>query len=313
MTDRLERKLTTILAADAEGYSEAMSINEEGTLSELRSARRVFEQLITRHSGRIANTAGDGLIAEFPSVVEAVRCAIEVQQELAPSDTQAGQSLRFRIGIHLGDVIIDGSDLLGEGVNLAARLQSMAPPGGVLVSQQVYDQVHSKLSVRFHFVGEKRPKNFVADVRIYEITTGQEVAQPQKPRRAVYRADPKPDPVQSQSRHEPDETEGFDADALPGYLKLLGLGAVFAFVIDILTGSGFWFQWPVLVAAMVFGMVAGPQLLADRFQPSTVRSGVLVIFLTMVNLFTWNGSLWVIYPAGAIIFLELARRIMRSQ
>ena len=103
----------------------------------------MFQTFISRHHGRIANTAGDGLIAEFPSVVEAVQCAIEVQRELA-SDEQSG--LRFRIGVHLGDVLVDGDDLLGEGVNLAARLQSMAEPGGILISQQVYDHVQKKLS-----------------------------------------------------------------------------------------------------------------------------------------------------------------------
>src|SRR5690606_39114816 len=133
----------------------------------------VFSRFIERHHGRIANTAGDGLIAEFPSVVEAVQCAIEVQRELA-ADAQSG--LRFRIGVHLGDVLIDGDDLLGEGVNLAARLQSMAEPGGILISQQVYDQVQKKLSVGFEYLGERRPKNFSETVGVYSVAPGGEGA-----------------------------------------------------------------------------------------------------------------------------------------
>ncbi len=140
MSSKVQRKLTTILAADAEGYSRAMDADEVSTLGALRAARGVFSKFIERHYGRIVNTAGDGLIAEFPSVVEAVQCAIEVQQELVSHSRDRKDALRFRIGIHLGDVMIDGNDLLGEGVNLAARLETMAEPGGVLISQQVYDR-----------------------------------------------------------------------------------------------------------------------------------------------------------------------------
>ncbi len=163
---QVQRKLTTILAADADGYSRVMEADEVSALGALRAARGVFSQFIERHHGRIANTAGDGLIAEFPSVVEAVQCAIEVQRELS-GDAQS--ALRFRIGVHLGDVMVDGDDLLGEGVNLAARLQSMAEPGGILISQQVYDQVQKKLSVGFEYLGEKRPKNFAESIAVYSV------------------------------------------------------------------------------------------------------------------------------------------------
>ncbi|MCA8933079.1 MAG: adenylate/guanylate cyclase domain-containing protein, partial [Rhodospirillaceae bacterium] len=169
MSSTVKRKLTTILAADAFGYSHAMDVDEMGTLEALRAARTVFSQSIARHEGRIANTAGDGLIAEFPSVVEAVTCAIEVQRELLTGAGPSGKGLRFRIGIHLGDVIVEGEDLLGEGVNLAARLQSMAEPGGILVSQQVYDQVHNKLGVAFTYLGERRPKNYEEFIPVYSI------------------------------------------------------------------------------------------------------------------------------------------------
>jgi adenylate cyclase len=184
---QVQRKLTTILAADADGYSRVMEADEVGALGALRAARSVFSQFIERHHGRIANTAGDGLIAEFPSVVEAVQCAIEVQHELS-GDAQSG--LRFRIGVHLGDVMVDGDDLLGEGVNLAARLQSMAEPGGILISQQVYDQVQKKLSVGFEYLGEKHPKNFAESIAVYSVGASDSRAGKARPGRGAGRAVP---------------------------------------------------------------------------------------------------------------------------
>jgi len=235
---QVQRKLTTILAADAAGYSAVMETDEVRTLSDLRSARAVFAQFIARHHGRIANTAGDGLIAEFPSVVEAVQCAIEVQREL---DSNADSHLRFRIGVHLGDVMVDGDDLLGEGVNLAARLQSMAPPGGILISQQVYDQVQKKLSVGFHYLGEKTPKNFTEGVNVYSVGEGGEVAAADKKgkqRKAAPKGSSRARWIASAQRY----------------------GAILAvlLVLDIMTGDGFWVQWPALGVALLLALRSGP-------------------------------------------------------
>ena len=171
MAHGIERKLTTILAADVEGYSRLMEADEAGALVALRESRAVFARLIERHRGRIANTAGDGLIADFPSVVEAVRCAAEVQTELAARNRReaADRAMNFRIGVHLGDVMVDGGDLFGEGVNLAARLQAMAEPGGVLISQAVYDQVRSKLAIGYEALGQRRPKNLADPVTVYRL------------------------------------------------------------------------------------------------------------------------------------------------
>jgi adenylate cyclase len=239
---QVQRKLTTILAADAAGYSRVMESDEVRTLTDLRAARGVFSQFIARHHGRIANTAGDGLIAEFPSVVEAVQCAIEVRREL---DADTESHLRFRIGIHLGDVMVDGEDLLGEGVNLAARLQSMAEPGGILISQQVYDQVQKKLSVGFAYLGEKRPKNFEESVAVYSVGTseGQAApgakAAPSKPRRA--------------GRSVSERRARFVSSA-QRYAMILAVLAV----LDLMTGDGFWVQWPALGIALWLALRSGP-------------------------------------------------------
>jgi adenylate cyclase len=227
MSPPVQRKLTTILAADADGYSRVMEADEVRTLESLRAARGVFSRFIERHHGRIANTAGDGLIAEFPSVVEAVQCAIEVQRELA-EDAKSG--LRFRIGVHLGDVLVDGDDLLGEGVNLAARLQSMADPGGILISQQVYDQVQKKLSVGFEYLGERRPKNFEESVAVYSVAPAADGA----PGAARAAAAPK--------RAAP--SHGWAP--VIGHAQRLGVILAVLLVIDLMTGPPFWVQWPAL-------------------------------------------------------------------
>ena len=162
----IERKLTTILAADAANYSGRMNHDEEGTVRALRAARAVIDASIFERGGRIANTSGDGLIAEFPSVVDAVTCAVHIQSALNASDAH----LPFRLGVHLGDVIVEGQDLLGDGVNLAARLQEMAEVGGILISQQVYDQVRRKVAdVELRPLGPATPKHLQDEVGIYAV------------------------------------------------------------------------------------------------------------------------------------------------
>ncbi|HYD74294.1 MAG TPA: adenylate/guanylate cyclase domain-containing protein [Candidatus Binatia bacterium] len=239
---QVQRKLTTILAADAAGYSSVMETDEVRTLSDLRAARAVFSQFIARHHGRIANTAGDGLIAEFPSVVEAVQCAIEVQREL---DANTEGHLRFRIGVHLGDVMVDGDDLLGEGVNLAARLQSMAEPGGILISQQVYDQVQKKLSVGFEYLGEKQPKNFQDSVAVYSVGTNQGAAA--SARNAA------PAKGRRQSRSVSEKRARFVSSAQRFGVILAVLAAL-----DLATGEGWWVQWPALGMALWLAFRSGP-------------------------------------------------------
>src|SRR5215472_2740261 len=173
MTDKVKRRLTTVLCADVHGYSRLMEADEAGTLETLRRYRTAMSGLVERHDGRIVNTWGDSVIAEFASVVEAVQCAVEIQQEIPnqDSDPTHAQQMRFRIGVNLGDVMVDGSDIFGDGVNIAARLQELAEPGGVVISASVYDQVHNKLSVGFDCLGQQQMKN-VAPVTSYRVTIG---------------------------------------------------------------------------------------------------------------------------------------------
>lgn len=166
----MERRLTAIMAADVVGYSRLMERDEARTLTELKAHRRELIDLeIDRHHGRMVKLMGDGALVEFASVVEAVTCAVAIQNGMiernsgAPDDTR----IEFRIGVHLGDVIIEGDDIYGEGVNLAARLQELALPGSVLFSQQVYDQVENKLGVGVHDLGQRRVKNISRPVHVW--------------------------------------------------------------------------------------------------------------------------------------------------
>ncbi|MGE5269817.1 MAG: transglycosylase domain-containing protein [Thiohalocapsa sp.] len=168
----MERKLAAILAADVVGYSRLMGLDEEGTLEQLKEHRRVlFDPKIIEHRGRIVKTTGDGLLVEFASVVDAVRCAVEVQRGMAERniDVDPERRLDFRIGINVGDVIIDGDDIYGDGVNVAARLEGLAEPGGIYVSRVVRDQVRDKLDFGFEDMGAQSVKNIARPVRVHRV------------------------------------------------------------------------------------------------------------------------------------------------
>src|SRR5215211_9079202 len=168
----VERKLATILSADVVEYSRLMAENEEETVRTFRGHKAVFESLVATHRGRIFNTAGDAILAEFNSAVEAVRCATEIQAALRTRNDQLTPSrqVKFRIGINLGDVMLQGSDLLGDGVNVAARIQTAAEPGGICISGSVYDQIQNKLTLSIRQLGERSYKNIARPVRTFAIS-----------------------------------------------------------------------------------------------------------------------------------------------
>jgi WD40 repeat protein/class 3 adenylate cyclase len=174
--ERVQRKLAAILAADVVGYSRLMGEDEEATLATLKSYRSVIDELIAGHDGRVFGSAGDSVIAEFASPVEAVRCATEIQLELDKRSTEVPDErrMRFRIGVNLGDVIVEGDNLLGDSVNIAARLEALAPPGGVCVSEAVLSQVRDRLSLDFLDQGEHAVKNIARPVRVYRVPLASE-------------------------------------------------------------------------------------------------------------------------------------------
>jgi adenylate cyclase len=191
---RVERRLAAILAGDVAGYSRMMGADEEGTLSRLNTHRREFlEPKIAEHRGRIVKRTGDGVLIEFASAVDATRCAVEIQRGMIERNASVPEDKRIelRIGIHIGDVIIEDGDIFGDGVNIAARLESSAESGGVCISDDVYRQVYGKLDASFQDVGEHELKNIARPVRIYQLQTSNRemkapaLALPNKPSIAV--------------------------------------------------------------------------------------------------------------------------------
>jgi TolB-like protein/class 3 adenylate cyclase len=174
MTGQSERKLTAILAADVAGYSRHMDRDEEGTVRALRSHLDAVVSIITQHGGHVVNTAGDGILAEFASAIRATEAAIAIQRGMAALDAgvPTEDKLRFRIGINVGDVVAEGSNILGDGVNVAARLEQLAEPGGILISGTAYDNLQGKLTLPIDYVGDQPVKNISRPVRTYSVRIG---------------------------------------------------------------------------------------------------------------------------------------------
>jgi TolB-like protein/class 3 adenylate cyclase len=175
------RRLAAILAADIVGYSRLMGEDEAGTARAVREHREAARPIVADHGGRIVKTTGDGLLLEFPSVVAAVECAIAIQTLMVErnADTPEDKRILYRIGVNLGDVLIEGDDILGDGVNIAARLEGLCQPGGVLISGTAYDHVRGKIDVHFVDLGDKDLKNVVRPVRVYGLNTGSEILPPE--------------------------------------------------------------------------------------------------------------------------------------
>jgi len=170
------RRLAAILAVDVAGYSRLMGTDEEGTHERLRAHfREVVDPKIKEHRGRIVKNTGDGLLAEFQSVVDAVRCAVEIQNAMVDREPEVPEDrrIRFRIGVNLGDVIVEDDDIFGDGVNVAARLEALAEPGGICVSRVVRDQVRDRLDYTFEDLGEQQVKNIARPVRVHRVMLGE--------------------------------------------------------------------------------------------------------------------------------------------
>jgi adenylate cyclase len=174
----MERRLAAILAADVAGYSRLMEADEETTALTLRSYREIIEGLVASHHGRVFCSAGDSVIVEFASPVEAVRCAVDIQRELETHNVELPEDRRMclRIGVNLGDVMVEGDNLLGDGVNIAARLETLAEPGGISLSRSVFDQVKKQLDLGYQYLGEHEVKNIAEPVQVYRVLTAPEAA-----------------------------------------------------------------------------------------------------------------------------------------
>ncbi len=270
-TIRVPRKLTTIFCADVQGYSSLVEQDEVGTVLRLKSRREAMIAQIDRNHGRVINTWGDGLLAEFSSPVEAVFCAVDVQRHMqARNAEERGKvPMQFRIGINLGDVMVDGNDIYGEGVNVAARLESIAEPGGICISGTVFEQVRKKLDLGFDFIGTPEIKNISDPVPAYRVLIDRSAAS----------QGPAAEPALPNSQ-EPD-LQAYQAALASWHRRAWRLGAVLVFliVINLLTSPGtLWFVWPMLgiglALALSFPFEHRARLfgMTDFFSPSGYRA-----------------------------------------
>jgi adenylate cyclase len=272
-----ERKLTTILAADVAGYSAMMGRDEPGTLAQLKSSREAMAEEIALYRGRVFGASGDSLLAEFSSVVNAVECAVRVQRTLAERNAALPEQrrMRFRIGINLGDVMVEGDDLFGEGVNIAARLEALAEPGGILISGAVFDQVRTKLALGFDFLGAQAVKNISEPVPAWRVVLEGEggasfsqgakappkVADEGVPRssnklepKSAVRPHPSAPPTHSpHGRGESAPRSPWQRLRRPAIVAAVLIA--FLFLVNISTDSReLWFRWPALVILLVLGL-----------------------------------------------------------
>src|SRR6202030_4314629 len=183
-SERVDRRLAAVLAADVAGYSRLMGLNEERTLANLKSFRKTLvDPSIAAHRGRIVKTTGDGMLVEFASAVDAARCAMEVQRGMAAQNADVPQDVKieFRIGIHVGDIIFDDNDIFGDGVNIAARLEGIAEPGGVCLSDDAYRQVRGKVEIACDDLGLLTLKNIAEPMRAWRVQLGSQGAATAQP------------------------------------------------------------------------------------------------------------------------------------
>ncbi|OHV78148.1 adenylate/guanylate cyclase domain-containing protein [Ensifer sp. LCM 4579] len=298
------RKLTTIFCADVQDYSRLMGADEEGTLATLRRYRDAMARLIDARGGRVVNTWGDGLIAEFPSVVEAVRAAVDVQNELAELNAARADGARmyFRIGINLGDVIAQGDDIYGDGVNIAARLQASAPAGGIVISNTVYDQVRRKVAVGFDFLGQLEVKNIEGGVASYAVRIGAAEDRSSSPaERPVFGPAPA---AQRPAAAKPLRRNG-------RVFAVLGVIAAAIMVINLLSWQGeFWARWPLFGLALSAAFLWIRAARIDRALAVLIVAGLAVI---TINLLSWHGTFWAGWPLLGLAIAIGTRLALRGQ
>jgi class 3 adenylate cyclase len=319
--DGLKRKLAAILSADVTEYSRLMREDEVGTIRTLTAYREAMTTLIKQHYGRVVDTVGDNLLAEFASVVDAVQGAVAIQKEIYSRNVSIPENRRmmFRIGINLGDLVVEGDRIYGDGVNIAARLEALADPGGICISRTAYDQIEDKLPLGYEYLGEKTVKNAVKPLPVYRVLfeTGMETRRFKKWKlkkrtKSAKRDKPSKDKIKERGARFNIRDSRLFHKHLRVYAGVIG----FLFIINLLTWGGvIWFHWPALGWGLLIFLqwfnVANKTIDKDKSKRQWHRHlgtylGVIG-FLFIVNLLTWGGTIWFHWPAlgwGFLLFLH---------
>lgn len=284
--EEFKRKLAAILSADVKEYSRLMREDETATIQKLTEYRKVMTTLIKQHHGRVVDTVGDNLLAEFASVVDAVQGAVAIQKELKTQNAQLSEDRKmiFRIGINLGDLVVEGDRIYGDGVNLAARLEAMADPGGICISRTAYDQIEDKLPLGYEYLGEKVVKNAVKPIRAYKVIFDPEKETPSRYGTAHSRYRTLHDKIKVLTKGKQNKPEGIDKPP-EGEQTKKGTRH------DIRTKRR-----------------TEKHLRANRrFRKHLLTYVSVISFLFIVNMLTWVGTIWFHWPAlgwGLLIFLH---------
>jgi adenylate cyclase len=282
VTQDIKRRLAAIMSADVKGYSRLMAQDEAATVRTLTSYREAMAILIEQHHGRIVDSPGDNVLAEFASVVDAVQGAVAIQRELKARNAELPDDRRmeFRIGINLGDIIVEGERIYGDGVNIAARLERLADPGGICISRTAYDQIEDKLPLGYEYLGERRVKNIAKPVRAYKVLL--------EPEDASHAKRPEePGWQKERDRHfrpitieRPPRRRTLSKQSLYSNLRTYVVVIGFLLIIDLLTGNGLWFYWPALFWGLFLllrwsrGFVHSSTRMAERDQEAPIpRAG----------------------------------------
>ena len=256
-----KRKLAAILSADVVEYSRLMREDEKATIQSLTAYREVMTKLIKQHHGRVVDTVGDNLLAEFASAVDAVQGAAAVQKEITASNAQLPENRKmiFRIGINLGDLVVEGDRIYGDGVNIAARLEALADPGGICISKTVHEQIEDKLPLGFEYLGEKTVKNIVKPIRAYRVlfdpgdeTTSVERAEHESRSRRNKKIESRNEKTRTKAGDKDKSLEATltfrDRNIFRKHLLIYAGVIVFFAMINIFTWYGIvWFHWPALI------------------------------------------------------------------
>lgn len=245
----VKRRLAAIMSADVKDYSRLMRQDEPATVRTLTAYQEIMTGLIQQHHGRVVDSPGDNILAEFASVVDAVQSAVAIQRELKARNAELpdDRKMEFRIGINLGDIIVEGDRIYGDGVNIAARLEALADPSGICISRTAYDQIEDKLPFGYEYMGEKWVKNISKPVRAYKV-----LLEPEETAKGEKQQEEQADRwekherlghirIEKRSRHKGTSKERFQRH-LRTYVGVI----VFLLIIDLLTGNGLWFYWPAL-------------------------------------------------------------------
>ena len=321
--EEFKRKLAAILSADVTGYSRLMREDETGTVRTLTAYRELMAALIRQHHGRVVDAVGDNLLAEFASVVDAVQGAIAIQKELKSRNAKMPKNRRmlFRIGINLGDLVVEGDRIYGDGVNIAARLEALAEPGGICISRTAFDQIEDKLPLGYEYLGEKTVKNITKPVRAYKVVFD---PSDQGPRIGISSLSRLMKPGGKEPSTSVKKDEGrtrvriLNRTLFRKHFLIFAGVTGFLLIINLLTwNSGLWFYWPALSWGLLLYLhgvnTAGQGGGTDaerpkmRFHKHLAMYAGVIGYLFIINIITWDGMPWVQWPAlgwGLPLFLH---------